>query len=88
MEYIALLALGILAGQVASLLCGGYSMGALGNGIAGLTGALFTGKYIATVFAISQFAGMFAGGLLGAFVILVVFSAAESMGKPKKNRLL
>jgi uncharacterized membrane protein YeaQ/YmgE (transglycosylase-associated protein family) len=87
MEYIALLALGVLAGQVASILCGGYSLGALGNGIAGLTGALFTGNYIATIFGISQFAGMFAGGFLGAFIILVAFSAAESLGKSKKRHL-
>ncbi|MEQ1536668.1 MAG: hypothetical protein ABL923_12415 [Burkholderiaceae bacterium] len=87
MEYIALLALGVLAGQVASLLNGGYSLGALGNGIAGLTGALFTGKYLAEVFGMSELAGMFSGGVLGAFVILAVFSAGESLRNSKKHHL-
>jgi uncharacterized membrane protein YeaQ/YmgE (transglycosylase-associated protein family) len=87
MEYITLVALGILAGQVASMLYGGYSLGALGNGIAGLTGALFTGKYFVAIFGMPEFAGMFVGGVLGAFVILVVFSAGESLRTNKKHHL-
>ena len=87
MEYIALLALGILAGQVASLLYGGYSLGALGNGFAGLAGALFTGKYLAAIFEIPEFAGMFVGGVLGALLILAVFSAGESLRANKKRHL-
>ncbi len=87
MEYITLLALCILAGKLASLLYGGYSLGALGNGIAGLTGALFTGKYLAAMFGMPEFAGMFVGGVLGAFVILVVFNAGESLRTNKKRHL-
>jgi uncharacterized membrane protein YeaQ/YmgE (transglycosylase-associated protein family) len=87
MEYIALLALGVLAGQVASLLYGGYSLGAFGNGIAGLTGALFTGKYVAAVFGMSEFAGMFVGGVLSTVVILAVFSAGEYLRASKKKHL-
>jgi uncharacterized membrane protein YeaQ/YmgE (transglycosylase-associated protein family) len=83
-ELITTLAIGILAGQLASFMYGGYSIGAIGNGIAGITGAMFTGKYLATVFGISQFAGMFLGGLVGAFVILVVFSAAEALFSKKR----
>lgn len=85
MEFIAILALGILAGQVASTLFGGYSLGGLGNGIAGITGALFLGKYLATIFGISVYLGMFAGGVVGALFILLVFSAGESLISKKKR---
>lgn len=87
MEIIAILALGVLAGQVASMLYGGYSLGALGNGIAGATSSLFLGNYLSVMFGMPSLAGMFVGGTLGAIVILVVFSAAESL-KAKKTRHL
>jgi hypothetical protein len=87
MELFALLALGILSGQLASLLNGGYSLGAVGNGIAGITGALFIGKYLSLIFGMSEYVGMFAGGALGAFVILAVFSAGEALTSSKKSRL-
>ena len=87
MEIFALLVLGILAGQLASLINGGYSLGAVGNGIAGITGALFIGKYISLIFGMSTYVGMFAGGVLGAFVILAVFSAGEALTSRKKSRL-
>ena len=79
MELIILLVAGIITGQIASLFCGGYSLGAGGNSIAGSIGALFLGKYLVPLFGIPLEAGMFAGGLLGSFVILIVFSAVESM---------
>ena len=85
MELTTLLVFGIITGQIASVFCGGYSLGAIGNSIAGLTGALFLGKYLSPLFGMPLEAGMLAGGLLGAFVILVVFSAGESMTR-KKNR--
>jgi uncharacterized membrane protein YeaQ/YmgE (transglycosylase-associated protein family) len=86
MELLALLAAGIISGHIASLLYGGYSLGALGNSIAGLTGAIFLGKHLSLMFDLSQYLGMFAGGALGAFVILAVFSAGESFAA-KKTRL-
>jgi uncharacterized membrane protein YeaQ/YmgE (transglycosylase-associated protein family) len=85
MELIALFVIGIFSGQIASLCYGGYSLGAIGNSIAGLTGALFLGKYLSPLFGIPLEAGMLAGGILGAFVILAVFNAGESMTR-KKNR--
>ena len=85
MEFITLMVAGIITGQIASMFCGGYSLGTIGNSIAGLTGALFLGKYLAPVFDMPLEAGMFAGGLLGASVILMVFSAGESMTR-KKSR--
>jgi uncharacterized membrane protein YeaQ/YmgE (transglycosylase-associated protein family) len=87
MDYIALLALGVLSGQVASLLFGGYSLGALGNGVAGLTGSFFTGKYFTDIFGMPELAGAFVGGVLGAFVILAIFSAGESLRTKKKRHL-
>jgi uncharacterized membrane protein YeaQ/YmgE (transglycosylase-associated protein family) len=62
-------------------------LGALGNGIAGITGALFIGKYLSLIFGMSTYIAMFAGGALGAVVILAVFSAAESLTGNKKSRL-
>jgi len=87
MELFALLALGVLAGQLASLIYGGYSLGTVGNSIAGITGALFLGKYITLLFGMSTYFGSFAGGVIGAFVILAVFSVGESLTSGKKSRL-
>jgi uncharacterized membrane protein YeaQ/YmgE (transglycosylase-associated protein family) len=85
MELIVILAIGILAGQSASFVYGGYSLGALGNGIAGLTGALFLGNYFTVLFGMSIYLGMFAGGAAGALFILAVFSAGEAMVGKKKR---
>jgi uncharacterized membrane protein YeaQ/YmgE (transglycosylase-associated protein family) len=85
MELLAFLAIGVLSGQGASMLYNGYSLGALGNGLAGLTGAFFIGKYMTLLFGFSTYAGMFAGGLLGAIVILAVFSAAEALTRKNKR---
>lgn len=84
MEYIALLVIGIFSGRVASMMSG-YSMGAFGNSIAGLTGAAFTSKYLAMMMGMSNTVGMLVGGVLGAIVILLVFNAAESLFSTKKN---
>jgi uncharacterized membrane protein YeaQ/YmgE (transglycosylase-associated protein family) len=85
MELIVILAIGILSGQLASFVYGGYSLGAFGNGIAGITGALFLGKYISLIFGMSSHLGMFAGGAAGALFILAVFSAGESLVVKKKR---
>jgi uncharacterized membrane protein YeaQ/YmgE (transglycosylase-associated protein family) len=85
MEFIATLALGVISGQIASTLLGGYSLRALGNAVAGVTGTLFLGKYLAVVFGINTYLGMFAGGMLGTLLILIVFSAAESLLSKKKR---
>jgi uncharacterized membrane protein YeaQ/YmgE (transglycosylase-associated protein family) len=85
MEFIAILALGILSGQIASVLYGGYSLGALGNAIAGVTGALFLGKLLSVILGISTYLAMFAGGAVGTLLILIVFSAAESLMSKKKR---
>jgi uncharacterized membrane protein YeaQ/YmgE (transglycosylase-associated protein family) len=85
MELIVTLAIGILAGQLASFVYGGYSLGAFGNGIAGLTGALFLGHYFTLLFGMSSYLGMFAGGAAGAIFILAVFSAVEAMSSKKKG---
>jgi uncharacterized membrane protein YeaQ/YmgE (transglycosylase-associated protein family) len=63
----------------------GYSMGAFGNSIAGLTGAAFTSKYLAALLGMTNIVGMLVGGVLGAAVILLVFSAAESIFSVKKS---
>ena len=84
MEIISILTIGILSGLAASTLCG-YSLGVLGNGISGATGALFLGKYLAVLFGMSSYAGMFAGGAIGALVVLVVFNTAESLMAKKKR---
>jgi uncharacterized membrane protein YeaQ/YmgE (transglycosylase-associated protein family) len=77
MDLLALLTIGILAGQAASLLSG-YSLGAIGNSIAGLTGTFFLSEYVGVLFSISESLAMFAGGLAGAVVILAAFHAAEA----------
>ena len=86
MDLLALFTIGILTGQAAAVL-NGYSLGAIGNGIAGLTGALFLGNYLSVMFDMSTSIGLVAGGLLGAAVILAVFSAGESLRMKKKHRI-
>lgn len=85
MDLLALLTIGVLTGQAAAVL-NGYSLGAIGNGIAGLTGALFLGSYLSALFDMSNTIGLVAGGMLGAAVILAVFNAGESLTH-KKHRL-
>jgi uncharacterized membrane protein YeaQ/YmgE (transglycosylase-associated protein family) len=77
MDLIALLTLGILSGQIASLAYSGYSLGVVGNSIAGLTGAIFLNKYLIIIFGMSAYSSMFVAGVLGALFILVLFSAFE-----------
>lgn len=69
---------GIVAGNVAALLLGGYSLGALGNSIAGLTGALFLSGYTSQLFSLSAYPSQVCAGLAGAMVILLAFRMAES----------
>jgi hypothetical protein len=46
---------------------------------------LFLGKYLAAIFGASVYLGMFAGGVVGALFILLVFSAGESLISKKKS---
>ncbi len=85
MDLLALITIGILAGQGAAIL-NGYSLGAIGNSIVGLTGTLFLAKYMVLLFGLSEHLAMAAGGLAGALVILAVFNAGESLTR-KKHRL-
>ena len=85
MDLLALITIGILTGQVAAVF-NSYSLGAIGNSIAGLTGALFLAKYAALLFDLSEHLAMLAGGFAGALVILAVFNAAESFTH-KKHKL-
>ena len=76
MDLLTLLTIGVLTGQAAALI-NGYSLGALGNSLAGVAGALYWGKYLSSLFDMSSTAGLVAGGILGAVVILVVLHAGE-----------
>jgi uncharacterized membrane protein YeaQ/YmgE (transglycosylase-associated protein family) len=84
MDILALLTIGILAGLAASLLSG-YSLGAIGNSIAGLTGTFFLSDYVAVLFGISESPAMFAGGLAGAVLILAVIHAGEALTGAKHH---
>jgi hypothetical protein len=85
MELLTLITIGILSGQAAAVFSS-YSLGAIGNSIAGLTGTLLLSKYIVLLFGLSEHMAMIAGGIAGALVILAVFDAAESLSH-KKHRL-
>lgn len=84
MDLLALLTIGILAGQTASLLSG-YSLGAIGNSISGLTGIFFLSDYVAVLFGISESPAMFAGGLAGAVFISAAFHAGEAFTGAKHH---
>lgn len=86
MEILAVLVAGIVAGNVAALFLGGYSLGAIGNSIAGLTGSFFLSSYITLLFGLSKYSSHVCAGIVGALVILVVFRMAES-ALGKKSRL-
>jgi len=49
MELLTLITIGILSGQAAAVFSS-YSLGAIGNSIAGLTGTLLLSKYIVLLF--------------------------------------
>ena len=85
MDLLELLIISILAGQAAAVF-NSYSLGAIGNSIAGLTGSFFLGKYIALLFGLSEHLALAVAGFAGALVILAVFSAAESLTR-KKHKL-
>jgi hypothetical protein len=85
MDLLTLLTIGILSGQAAALLSG-YSLGAIGNSIAGLTGTLFLGEYIALLFGLSEPLGMFAGGIAGSVLILAAFNAGEAFTGAKHRK--
>ena len=85
MDLLTLFTIGVLTGHAASLL-NSYSLGALGNSLVGLTGALFLGNYLSAMFEMSSTMGLVAGGLAGATVILAVFNATESF-RQKKHHL-
>ena len=86
MELLAVLVAGIVAGNVAALFLGGYSLGAIGNSIAGLTGSFFLSNYISQLFGLSKYPSHVCAGVVSALVILVVFRMAES-ALAKKSRL-
>jgi uncharacterized membrane protein YeaQ/YmgE (transglycosylase-associated protein family) len=77
MDLLALLIAGIVAGNVSALFFGGYSLGAVGNSIAGLTGALFLSNYVSQLFGLSKYPSQICAGMAGAVVILVVFRLVE-----------
>ncbi len=82
MEIFAVLVAGIVAGNVAALFLGGYSLGAIGNSIAGLTGSFFLSTYMSLLFGLSKYPSHVCAGVVGALIILVVFRIAESaLGK-------
>ena len=86
MELFAVLVAGIAAGNVAALFLGGYSLGAIGNSIAGLTGSFFLSTYMSQLFGLSKYSSHVCAGVVGALIILVVFRMAES-AIAKKSRL-
>ncbi len=87
MEIFAVIVAGIVAGNIAALMIGGYSLGAIGNSIAGITGALFLSKYLGAMFSLSTYPSMLASGLVGALFILFVFKLAEALKPQKISRL-
>jgi uncharacterized membrane protein YeaQ/YmgE (transglycosylase-associated protein family) len=84
MDLLALITIGILAGQAAAVFSS-YSLGAIGNSIAGLTGTLLISKYVVLLFGLSEHMAQVAGGFAGALVILAVFDAAESFSHKKHH---
>ena len=78
MELLAVLVASIVAGNVAALFLGGYSLGAIGNSIAGLTGSFFLSTYKSQLFGLSKYPSHVCAGVVGTLVILLVFRMAES----------
>lgn len=87
MEILAVIIAGIVAGNIAALPMGGYSLGAVGNSIAGMTGVLFLSNYLGVMFSLDTYPSMLVSGLAGALFILLVFKMAESLRSQKRNRL-
>ena len=85
MDTLSLLLLGVFAGFLASLLLGDYSLGLIGNSLAGLSGALFLGDYASLMLGLPKYPGQFVAGVAGAAAILVIFRMAESVVAKKKR---
>ena len=85
MNTLPLLLLGVFAGFLASLLLEGYSLGMIGNSLAGLSGALFLGDYASLMLGLPKYPGQFVAGVAGAAAILVIFRMAESVVAKKKR---
>jgi uncharacterized membrane protein YeaQ/YmgE (transglycosylase-associated protein family) len=85
MEILGVLIGGVIAGNVAALFLGGYSLGAIGNSIAGMTGSYFLSGYMNSLFGLSKYSSHVCAGVVGALFILIVFRMAESI--VKKSRI-
>lgn len=85
MDILSILLMGIFAGFLASLLLGDYSLGLIGNSLAGLSSALFLGDYASLMLGLPKYPGQFVAGVLGAVAILVIFRMAETLVSKKKR---
>ncbi len=87
MAALPILLMGVFAGFLASLLLGNYSLGLIGNSLAGLSGALFLGDSVSLMFGLPKYPGHFVAGAIGAVAILIIFRLAEAVVS-KKSKLL
>ncbi|MDO8456593.1 MAG: hypothetical protein Q7T07_06750 [Burkholderiaceae bacterium] len=85
MDTLSILLIGVFAGFLASLLLGDYSLGLIGNSLAGLSGAMFLGDYASLMLGLPKYPGQFVAGALGAVAILVIFRMAETLVSKKKS---
>jgi hypothetical protein len=81
MELFALFTIGILSSQAASLFSEEYTLGTLGDGIAGIAGAFFLGNVVSVVIGIPIYLGMFIGGVAATVLAWSVLGAAESLAQ-------
>jgi hypothetical protein len=79
MELFALFTIGIVSSQAASLFSDEYTLGTLGNGLAGIAGAFFLGNVLSVVIGMPIYLGMFMGGMAVTLLAWAVFGAAESL---------
>lgn len=87
MGTLSIFLIGVSAGFLASLLLGGYSLGLIGNSLAGASSVMFLGDYASLLLGLPKYPGQFVAGVLGAAAILIIFRMAEAV-LGKKSKLL
>lgn len=87
MDTLSILLIGLSAGFLASLLLGNYSLGLIGNCLAGASSALFLGDAASLLLGLPKHPGQFVAGVLGAAVIMIIFRMVEALFG-KKTKLL
>jgi uncharacterized membrane protein YeaQ/YmgE (transglycosylase-associated protein family) len=87
MDILSALIASILAGNVAVLFTGGYSLGLIGNTCSGLVGGYFLSSYVGLLFHMGTYPSQLCASFASALFILLACKFFEPL-VAKKTRIL